>query len=304
MIPLPRHADAPPVLRVEGLDIAYGTAPVLHGIDLRIGAGEAHCLLGRNGAGKTTLVRAILGRIRPRAGTVTVEKGRVALVPQDIALFPKLTVRENLAAFARLSGLPRGVIGARVAETMAQAGIAERRDERVETLSGGWQRRVNIAAAILDTPRLLVLDEPTVGVDAAARAGLHALIDDLRAGGMGILVVTHDLDEAATLCGHAILLDAGRVVRAGPIADLMEGAFRHDLRLSIAFVDPAEMPRAAALTGLEIAGEGLTGMVADAAGGLHLVESLTAAGIAVRAVSLERPALAHLHDALTAGSAP
>ena len=289
------------VLRIAGLDVAYGATPVLRGVDLVIRPGEAHCLLGRNGAGKTTLIRAILGRVKPRAGTVSC--GSVALVPQDIALFPKLTVRENLAAFARLAGLPRGRVGARVAETMDRAGVAARRDALVETLSSGWQRRVNIAAAILDTPNLLILDEPTVGVDARARAGLHALIGSLRAAGMGILVTTHDLAEAAALCDHVVLLDGGRVAHAGPVAEMMLRTFDAGLRLRIALTDPGDAARASALAGLAVEGGGVAGMVADTAQGLRIVERLAGAGIATRAVSLERPGLADLYGHLT-GRAP
>lgn len=285
-----------PVLRLDALSVGYGRTPVLHDISLTIAPGEAHCLLGENGAGKTTLIRTILGRIRPTSGTVQL-RGGVGLVPQDIALFPRLTVAENLVVFARLSGLNRSAIRTRVRQTAEETAIATRMGDLVENLSGGWKRRVNIAAAILNAPDLLILDEPTVGVDGKARAALQALIASFRARGMGIILTTHDLGEAATISSHMIVLSGGRIVQSGAIDTLLQNSYASMLHLTVSLSAP---PGEAALDllaglGLEADGHLLTGLVEDEGQGLETAAILREAGIGFEAMRLERPALPLLY---------
>ncbi|MCQ0969357.1 ABC transporter ATP-binding protein (plasmid) [Paracoccus sp. TK19116] len=211
----------------------YGSRQVLHGVDLCIQVGEIFGLLGRNGAGKTSLVRAICGRLAPSAGSISVGGNRpdgasvpsIGLVPQDIALYPALTIQENLEVFGRLSGLSRKATRLAIEEAIDVAHLGERLNDRVDHLSGGWKRRVNIVAAMLHKPALLILDEPTVGVDVDARNALHRMIQMLRRDGTGILLVTHDLQQAELLCDRVGILLNGRLVLQGAPKMLLETAF-------------------------------------------------------------------------------
>jgi ABC-2 type transport system ATP-binding protein len=223
-----------PVLAVSSLVVDYRTREVLKGLDLQIERGEIFGLLGPNGAGKTTLIRTICGRLRPVRGSITIcgmansdrsSLARIGLVPQEIALYGHLTVRENLQTFARLSGLSSRLAPDAVAWAEEAAHLGGRSNDRVDILSGGWKRRVNIAAAILHRPDLLILDEPTVGVDVDARNDLHGVIRDMSLAGMGVLLATHDLDQAEVLCSSVGFLRNGVIAPQGPPGDLIEENF-------------------------------------------------------------------------------
>ncbi|RYF45536.1 MAG: ABC transporter ATP-binding protein [Cytophagaceae bacterium] len=193
----------PAPLKIERLHVNLSHREVLKGLSVEIAKGEVFGLLGSNGAGKTTLIRSICGRVKASAGSISIagHQGKAALrqiglVPQELALYSHLTARENLTVFGRLSGLSaRDAISA-VEWASEAADIKQHLNDRVEILSGGWKRRVNIAAAILHRPALLVLDEPTVGVDVDARNGLHEVISSLSRAGIGVVLATHDLEQA------------------------------------------------------------------------------------------------------------
>ncbi len=213
------------VLDLSHVSVTYEKTEVLSDLSLSIREGEVHALLGPNGAGKTTLIRTILGRIRPSRGQVFVAPSGVGFVPQEIALFPALTIRENLVAFGKLAGLSRYDVKRRVEAVTNALGFRDRSNQSVSDLSGGWQRRVNVAVAILNNPALLILDEPTVGVDKAAREGLQDVLRQLAADGTAILMTTHDFAEAEAVCSHAVLLKNGRCLAQGAIPQLMHHAF-------------------------------------------------------------------------------
>lgn len=295
-------ADDAPLL-VEGLHVQYGSREVLRGLDLRVGPGEIYGLLGPNGAGKTTLIRTICGRVRPTAGSVRVaglsgkhSRRCIGLVPQELALYPHLTARENLEVFGRLSGLS----GASTREAVDWAGRAThlegRLDDRVDILSGGWKRRVNIAAAILHRPALLILDEPTVGVDVDARNGLHEVILHLSHGGMGVLLATHDLDQAETLCGTVGFLRHGTVAPQGPPRQLIEANFSNKKELVLELRQLANPAQEAVLTraGFAPANGGFSWTML-ATGADHSVEKLSGAlnlaGIEAREIRYREPGL-------------
>ncbi|MDB5623418.1 MAG: type transport system ATP-binding protein [Devosia sp.] len=225
----------PPALQVEGLQISYGSKAVLNGVDLLVQAGEIFGLLGPNGAGKTTLIRGICGRCKPAAGMVAIggETGQtretrrqIGLVPQEIALYPHLTALENLLVFGRLMGLSAGEARRATGWASAATRIEARLGDRVGILSGGWKRQVNIAAAILHRPALLILDEPTVGVDVEARNHLHDVITELARAGMGVLLATHDLDQAERICGRVGFLRGGVIGPQGAPRALVDGRFQ------------------------------------------------------------------------------
>jgi ABC-2 type transport system ATP-binding protein len=225
--------DEGPCLDVEGLHVRYGSRQVLRGLNLTVFPGEIYGMLGPNGAGKTTLIRTICGRLRPQAGRVTVSgqggKARlrnVGLAPQELALYPFLTIRENLSLFGRLSGLSPETTRDAIGWASQATEIADRMEDRVEILSGGWKRRVNIAAAILHRPALLILDEPTVGVDVDARHSLSNMIAHLGMSGIAVLMATHDLDQAEVLCTRVGFLRDGVLAPQGEPRKLVKDTFQ------------------------------------------------------------------------------
>jgi len=223
------------IVEIANASRAFADRPALHDVSLQIAAGEIVALLGPNGAGKTTLMRAIAGRLRLDSGSVrllgldpyisAVARAALGIVPQNIALYPQLTVRQNLDVFARLAGLRKHEIAASIDTALTRAALTDRADDRLTTLSGGMQRRLNIVAGTLHKPQLLLLDEPTVGVDIHMREAIHALLRELRDAGMGILFSTHDFDQAAEVADRAAFMRAGRLLLAGPVQELIKAAF-------------------------------------------------------------------------------
>jgi ABC-2 type transport system ATP-binding protein len=299
-----------PVAVLAGVALALRGRTVLDGIDLTLGAGETLALLGPNGAGKTSLMRLVAGRLAPDAGTVRIggadphqtgaARRAVGWVPQEIALYPRLTVAENLSVFAQLFGLPRRERRAAVAGALEQADIAPVAKRVVATLSGGYQRRVNIAAGLIGSPSLVLLDEPTNGVDLAARASIHAVLHRLRDQGTAILIATHDFPEAERLADRVAFLAQGRIVREGRLADLLArlrtGPPERELILDAS-------PDAAAeavlrRTGFSPAGaSGLRWRTSERAGldGAALLGTLRAQGVPVGEVRVRSPRLETLY---------
>ena len=206
---------------------------VVCGISFEIHEGEIFGLLGPNGAGKTTTLSMISTRIRPTSGDVWVYGNHVVqdvtavrrmlnVAPQEEALYPSLTAAENLAFFAELYGVPRRERPARVGEALEAVGLTSRSDDRVATYSGGMRRRLNLGCALVSRPRLVLLDEPTVGVDPQSRAHIFDAVRTLRARGMTILYTTHYLEEAENLCDRIAIMDEGRIIALGTLAELIE----------------------------------------------------------------------------------
>ena len=229
---VPAHRDAAPVLACRGLTRRYGARIAVDDVGFHIAAGERYGLLGPNGAGKTTTISMICGLLRPDAGDIEVAgahvdqratraKAAIGYVPQEIALYPDLTGRENLRFFARLYGLRGALREQRVDACLELVGLAERADERVDKYSGGMQRRLNIAAGLLHSPRLLVLDEPTVGVDPQSRNAILESIESLATSGIAVLYTTHYMEEAQRLCDRIGILDEGKLIAEGTRAELV-----------------------------------------------------------------------------------
>ena len=295
-----------PILAVDDVRHAFGPHQVLNGVSLEVRAGEIYALLGPNGAGKTTLVRAICGRIKPTSGAVRLvgrdpyadgeARAALGLAPQALALYQQLTVLENLQTFASLAGLKGRAVAGAVDRAMAVTQTAERAASLVRTLSGGYQRRVNIAAAILAGPKLLVLDEPTVGVDMQAREAIAEALRRLKADGVGVLLVTHDLEQAQRLADRVGFLRAGDKVLEGAPEALIAEAFGERMEVEVNVVEPA--PEAV------LAAEGLAradepgAWVCLAADGYGLAGSIAARlaskGVEVAEVRVRRPSLSHL----------
>ncbi len=298
-----------PILQVETVVHAYGGTPVLRGVDLTIHPGEIYALLGPNGAGKTTLIRAICGRLKPSGGQVRVAGGDphaepkvracLGLAPQELALYPHMTVRENLEVFASLSGLKRTEVGPAVEAAMTVTRTADRAHVPVRHLSGGYQRRVNIAAAVLHHPRLLILDEPTVGVDINAREAVDAVIRALADQGVAVLLITHDLEQAGALATRVGFLSEGQKVLEGEPAALIADAFGEHMEVMVviaADLAPHEEERLQTLGLARHRTEGVWSCLADdgyaAAGRLDL--SLKAVGLPAREIRVRQPSLQNL----------
>ena len=239
----------PPLVQVADVACGYRGREVLKGVSLALGEGELVVLLGPNGAGKSTLVKAIAGQLAPEQGWVRVSdrdpaadpqaRAMTGIVPQHIALFEKLTAHENLVAIGRLMGVGRREAPVRASALLDKVGLADRSDDRVHALSGGMRRRVNIAAALMHQPRVLILDEPTVGVDVVARDELAALLRSLRADGLAVMLTTHDLEEAASLADRVAIIIDGRIVADGTTAEIVQERFAERRSVTLTFAAAA-----------------------------------------------------------------
>lgn len=230
-------AGTEPLVTVRSALRRFGVRAALSGADLNAHRGEILVLLGPNGAGKTTLLRALCGRTRLDGGTIRVAGGdpleaavrrRIGFVPQSIALWTQLSVRHNLELFGRLAGVKHAELPAAVIDTLEWSGLAARAGDVVSTLSGGMQRRINIAAGTLHRPELLLLDEPTVGLDPVARSEVHQVLDRLRKTGMSLIMTTHDLVEAEALADRVALMSAGAIRAEDSLAKLIGRLFGND----------------------------------------------------------------------------
>ncbi len=221
---------AAPVLQVTGLVRRFGDHVAVDEVSFEIAPGETYGLLGPNGAGKTTTISMIAGLLAPDGGEVALlgepltgaRKSLIGLVPQDIALYPDLSALENLQFFGKLQNLHGAHLKARIAHVLDVVGLADRAKDRIETYSGGMKRRANIAVGLLHEPQLLILDEPTVGVDPQSRNSILEAVDALGSSGMAVLYTTHYMEEAERLCDRVGIIDSGRLIAEGTREELME----------------------------------------------------------------------------------
>jgi ABC-2 type transport system ATP-binding protein len=222
----------------------FGSRAAVDDVSFTVAEGECYGLLGPNGAGKTTTISMVCGLLAPDAGEVTVNgypggsmdaKAQVGYVPQDIALYPDLTAQENLEFFGRIYGIKPPVLGRRIEDTLALVGLADRAKDKVGTYSGGMKRRANIAAGLLHQPNLLILDEPTVGVDPQSR---NAILETVGQLGIAVLYTTHYMEEASKLCQRIGIIDDGRLIAEGTPAGLIARHGGQD-RVRLTFSEPA-----------------------------------------------------------------
>jgi ABC-type multidrug transport system ATPase subunit len=215
-------------LLLEAIDLrkSYGSHLVLDGVSLSVNAGEVVGLLGPNGAGKTTTLSILATLLEPDAGLVRIAgatpspkhfalRRRLGFVPQSIALYPSLSGLQNLEFFARLHGIPKRQAQSECMRVLHEVGLADRAQDPVEVLSGGMKRRLNLACGMVHGPDLLLLDEPTVGVDPQSRDHILETVRRAAAAGAGVIYSTHYMEEVERICSRAMLIDSGKVVAAG-----------------------------------------------------------------------------------------
>lgn len=221
-------------IEITGLTKRYRGAaePAVNGLELSVETGEFFGLLGPNGAGKSTTLAIVCGLLRPNRGTVRIlgnEVGKslgqirqiLGLVPQELAIYPNLTARENLTFFAQMYGFRGARLKRRVEECLATVELEASADRLVSTFSGGMKRRANLAAALLHEPSVLVLDEPTVGIDAQSRSAILERLQGLNRAGTTVVYATHYMEEAQHLCSRVAIMDAGKILLQGPPSSLI-----------------------------------------------------------------------------------
>jgi linearmycin/streptolysin S transport system ATP-binding protein len=296
------------VLTVMGARKTFGQVLALDGATLSLRPGELLALLGPNGAGKTTLIRAISGRVQLDAGEIRLFGKRLAgrktppelgIVPQELAIYPSLTARENLEAFGRLQGLSSGDVAAQVKWALATTALEDRADEPVKAFSGGMKRRLNIACGVLHRPRVVLLDEPTVGVDPQSRERIYDMLTDLTTAGVSLLLTTHHLEEAEARCSRTVIIDRGKVIAAGTMPELVDQTVGRHRIVTIRI----DAPIAAPPPGVVVAAEDprlLRAKVSNVARELPpLLNAITAQGREVEDVEVRGPSLQSVFIHLT-----
>jgi ABC-2 type transport system ATP-binding protein len=301
------------LLRAEGLKKSYGERAAVIDVSLEVAAGEVLGLLGPNGAGKSTTIAMVCGLTPPDAGRVLVGgtvlaqdeaacKRRIGLVPQDLALFEDLPAQANVELFGALYGLPPAKARRRTTEVLTAVGLADRARDKPATFSGGMKRRLNIACALVHDPDVLLLDEPTAGVDPQSRNAIFDTLLALKAAGKALVYTTHYMEEVERLADRVVIIDHGRVVAQGTLPELYRMLpIAQKLTLDIDG-EPARdwlgaLPGVHTVT--QTSGRWTLGLDDLALGTVAVLQALGAAGLAVRHIDSDRANLEDVFLALT-----
>jgi ABC-2 type transport system ATP-binding protein len=316
-LPLEARPRATPLLEARGLTVRYGKVTALDGLDLVAPEGEVLAILGPNGAGKTTFVRTVATLVAPASGELLVRGADVARNPMAVrreiglagqfaAVEPTMTGRENLELTARLFG-QRGRAARQAAATVIeQLDLGAVADRRASTYSGGQRRRLDLGASLVGAPRLLLLDEPTTGLDPVSRREVWDAVHGLVAGGTDVLLTTHYLDEADELADQVVVIDHGRAIASGTTAELKASTGRNVIEVAVA--DPSQLGAAgqileqvtASPPAFDQAGRRVSAQTAGGAAELAAVlGGLERAAIAVEEAGLRRPTLDEVFLTLT-----
>ncbi len=306
------------IVEVSDLVKRFGDLAAVDDVSFAIEEGEVFGLLGPNGAGKTTTISMISCLLEPTAGTITVAGSSVAsapgavksalgVVPQEIALYPTLTAAENLSFWGQMYGLSGGELKQAVADALELAGLADRAKERIEKYSGGMKRRVNIAAGILHKPRVLLMDEPTVGIDPQSRNHILETVKSLNASGMTVLYTSHYMEEVEYLCDRIAIMDHGKIIASGTLNELREVVGGMDVvDVKVTDVSDGVLEGVRAITGVKQADrtDSALQVLTPSSGSIlgKLVTTLESEGAHVNSVSVTEPNLESVFLHLTGKS--
>ena len=296
-----------PVLECHGLRRRFGDLVAVDGVGFHIAAGETYGLLGPNGAGKTTTISMIAGLLERDAGEVIVAgramttktvqaKSALGYVPQELAIYPDLSGLENLLFFARLYGMSRAQARARAREVLEVIGLADRAKDATKTYSGGMKRRLNVGLGLLNHPKLLILDEPTVGVDPQSRNAILESVAGLSGAGMAVLYTTHYMEEAERLCDRVGIVDHGQLIAEGTRRELVGMVGELDSVVLAATGDLAGAAKVlatmACVKKASVTDDSIDLVVTQARENLPaLLEAAAGSGAAVRSVTVTEPDL-------------
>lgn len=300
------------ILSIQDAHKRFGTTQALAGASFALRQGECLGLLGPNGSGKTTLVRAIAGRVRLDRGRIVLHgqvldasaagiaaRQKLGIVPQEIALYAFMTARENLRTFGSLSGLSGPALARQVQWALDWIGLSERADEPIRDFSGGMKRRLNIVCSLLHAPDVIIMDEPTVGVDPQSRQRIWDMLAELRSHGASVLLTTHQLDEAQQQCERIVIIDHGQTIAEGSFAALLARTIGPQRRVVCRVHGP--VPEALRQSGWEVGADAiLTRRVTDAGTELPaLLADMARAGAQIADLRLESPTLQDVFLSLT-----
>lgn len=303
------------MIEVQNLRKTYGPAVAVDGATFEVRAGEVFGLLGPNGAGKTTTIHCISGLLKPASGRVrvaghdVVREGKAArasigVAPQELALYEELSAAENLAYWGGVQGLRGTQLKQRIEETLELFGLQDRAREAVKRFSGGMKRRLNFACAVVHGPKVLLLDEPTVGVDPQSRVRLLETVRQQARQGVCVLYTTHYMEEAETLCDRLAIMDNGRLIAQGTLGDLRAVLGERELLTLTGTWEERRireaLDRMEELEVLHFGPEELTLAATDASGRLvRILNALGAAGAEIRGATVRQPSLESLFIRLT-----
>lgn len=289
------------VLVLQNVARKFGESVALVDASLKVGSGELLALLGPNGAGKTTLIRAISGRLKIDSGSITVcGRQQVAggdlqiskclgVIPQDIALYETLNATENLHLFGKVYGVPESDLADLVTWALEWTGLEDRQRDLVKTYSGGMKRRLNIACGILHRPKVILLDEPTVGVDPQSRERIWEMLQQLKSDGIATVLTTHQLDEAQQVSDRIVIIDRGKTIADGSFQQLLSELPDRRTKICLAVSKiPSQLPN-----GCSVESERqLSVQVEDVGKDLaQVLQDLSVAGVAVNDISAVNPNL-------------
>jgi len=303
------------MITVERLCKSFGSLVAVDDVSFEVNEGEIFGLLGPNGAGKTTTINMICGVLKPDAGRVVIGgkdiwlepkivKQGLGVVPQEIAVYEDLSARDNLNFWGSLYGLSGGDLKSAVDTSLTRVGLSDRAGDRVKEFSGGMKRRLNLCMGLLHNPHVLLLDEPTVGIDPQARLNILEVVREVAAGGTTVLYTTHYMDEAQELCDRIAIIDHGRILTVGTLDELTGLAGEAEvLRVTGNFDDPVIRERLNALEGVRVlkADHQIAVLSVDAGGPglLAILPQVLAPEFGVDDVSIQQPNLQSVFISLT-----
>jgi ABC-2 type transport system ATP-binding protein len=303
------------MIRAENLHKRYGDVRAVDGVSFEVRQGEIYGLLGPNGAGKTTTLSMLAGLLPPDEGRILFEevdlaaqpvavKRHLGVVPQEVALYEELTGRENLRFWGGLYGLSGNALKQAVERALGQVGLTGKADTRVKTYSGGMKRRLNLSLGLVHSPRIVLMDEPTVGIDPQARANILDVVRDVAAAGTTVLYTTHYLEEAETLCERIGIMDEGRILAEGTLEELKRMLGDGELiTVRGSFDAETARSRLGELPGVRVLGAEQGRLVLSAAGdgkvAVELLSRVLGSDLGVDGVSIQPPSLNSLFLKLT-----